>query len=209
VIAGSELDGGAGDDRLTGTGGAEGLLEGGDGDDVLVGDVDDDVLRGGAGDDGLRGVGGADVLDGGAGDDLLDGSEQAEERTFDVDQLRCGPGRDRVAEPDIYDRASSCERIAIGGGLVVDSKTLVKRSGPRVEVVVRCARSGRRCVTQVASAAASGNAFSPNLPVNLAPGARRKLVITRFHPGGKARLARSRVIAFGTKDHGFAVRLPS
>ncbi len=177
---------------------------------MLLGDLDDDVLRGGAGDDTLRGVGGADVVEGGDGDDLLDGSEQAEERTFDIDELRCGPGRDRVAEPDIYDRASSCERIAVGGGLVVDSKTLVKRSGPRVEVVGRCGpqRPALRGAGRVRRRL-RGNAFSPRLRVSLAPGARRKVVITRFQPGGKARLRRSKVIAFGTKDHGFAVRVPS
>ena len=206
------LRGEGGEDRLVGGGGDDalaggGVLDGGAGDDVLTGGDGDDELRGGAGADRLAGLGGADVLDAGAGDDLLVASEQQGERTTDVDELRCGAGRDRVAEPDVYDRARSCERIAIGGGLVVDSSTLVKRAGPRVEVVVRCARSDRRCATRVASAAASGNAFSPRLPVSLAPGARRRIVITRFHPGGQARLRRSKVIAFGTKDHGFAVRL--
>ncbi len=208
------LRGEGGADRLLGAGGDDalaggGVLDGGSGDDVLVGDDDGDTLRGGPGDDRLAGLGGADVLDAGAGDDLLDASEQQDERTTDVDELLCGAGRDRVSEPDIYDRASRCERIAIGGGLVADSSTLVKRAGPRVEVVVRCGRSDRRCVTQVASAAASGNAFSPRMRVSLAPGARRTIVITRFHPGGRARLRRSKVIAFGTKDHGFAVRLTS
>ena len=195
--------GAGGDDTLEG----DGELDGGDGDDQLEGGGFVDVLRGGAGEDAIAGNLGADVLEGGSGDDLLDTAEHADYRSFDVDEVRCGTGRDRVVQPDISDRASSCERIAVGGGLVVDSSTLRKRSGPRVEVVVLCRRDGRRCVTKVASAAASGSAFNPNLPVSLAPGAKRKLVLKRFHPNGKARLRRSKVIAFGTKDHGFAVRL--
>lgn len=197
------LDGGDGQDALTG----DGELDGGDGDDVLTGDDGADVLRGGGGDDRLAGVAGADVMEGGAGDDLLDGSERQSERTFDIDRLHCGSGRDRVTEPDIYDRAVACERIALGGGLVVDSSTLVKRSGPRVEVTVRCARSGRRCDTTVASGAGSGVALNPPLRVRLAPGATRRLVLARLRPGAKARLRRSRVISFGTKHHGFAVRV--
>ncbi len=208
------LDGGDGKDRIFGGGGddkldGDGELDGGAGDDKLDGDQLDDLLRGGPGDDDIAGDGGADVMDGGPGDDHFDAAEYAGFRSSDVDELRCGAGRDRVSQPDIIDRASSCERIAIGGGLVVSSSTLVKRAGPRVEVVVRCARSGRRCVSAVASAAASGTAFNPRLPVRLAPGARRKLVLDRFHPGAVARLRRSKVIAFGNKDHGFAVRLRS
>ena len=192
-------------DQLDGSG----ELDGGSGDDVLTGDFREDVLRGGAGDDRLAGLGDADVLEAGSGDDLIDASEQVGARTFDIDEVRCGSGRDRVSEPDIYDRAGGCERIAVGGGLVVDSSTLVKRAGPRVEVIVRCARSNRRCVASVASAAASGVAFNPQMTVRLSPGQRLRLVLRRFNPGGKARLRRSKVIAFGTKDHGFAVRLKS
>lgn len=66
---------------------------------------------------------------------------------------------------------------------------------------------GRRCATTVASAGATGVAFNPPLAVRLAPGERRRLVLSRFHPGGRARLRRARVVAFGTKDHGFAVRV--
>ncbi len=206
------LRGGGGEDRLLGAGGDDeldgaGRLDGGAGDDTLTGSDEDDVLRGGDGDDHVAGLGGADVIEGGAGDDLLDSSEQAGERTLDVDELRCGSGRDRVSEPDIYDRARSCERIAVGGGLVVDSSTLVRRAGPRVEVVVLCARRGRRCATTVATGGATAVAFTPPLPVRLAPGARRRIVLNRFHPGGRARLRRAKIITFGTKDHGFAVRV--
>ncbi len=198
-----DLQGRGGDDELNG----EGTLQGGDGDDTISGGYTSDTMRGGDGDDRLVGLGGADLMEGGAGDDLLNSSEQLGERATDIDNLRCGSGRDRVSEPDIYDRASSCERIAIGGGLVVSSASLHRRSGPlRVEVSVLCARPADRCRAAVASASAAGHAFNPNTPVSLAPGASRRIVLTRFHPGAKARLRRSKVIAFGTKDHGFGVR---
>jgi len=84
------LDGGAGDDQLSGDGsggdGGDDQLDGGAGDDRLFGDGSegeggDDQLDGGAGDDLLRGdasggaggAGGDDTLDGGAGSDSLQG----------------------------------------------------------------------------------------------------------------------------------------
>jgi len=69
------LDGGAGDDSITGNG----YLTGGDGNDTLVGDgtlegdAGDDSLRGGGGNDTLLGGDGNDSLYGGSGDNSLDG----------------------------------------------------------------------------------------------------------------------------------------
>ena len=73
------LQGGDGDDSLSGTGDAETLtggagddtLRGMGGDDTIFGQSGDDVLDGGAGDDSLRGGSGADTFIGGAGDDVL------------------------------------------------------------------------------------------------------------------------------------------
>jgi Ca2+-binding RTX toxin-like protein len=59
------INGGAGDDQISG-GGAADLLLGGDGDDMLGGAAGDDVLVGGLGSDRLVGAAGADVLIGGA-----------------------------------------------------------------------------------------------------------------------------------------------
>ncbi len=64
------LDGGSGNDRLTGSVGVDRLF-GGPGNDVLFGGDGDDELYGGDGYDQLFGGGGADLLIGGAGFDLL------------------------------------------------------------------------------------------------------------------------------------------
>jgi Ca2+-binding RTX toxin-like protein len=66
------IDGGAGNDLLTGGGGVN-LLIGGDGNDVLYGSAGDDVLLGGDGNDDLIGGAGDDVLVGGDGNDILNG----------------------------------------------------------------------------------------------------------------------------------------
>lgn len=62
------VDGGAGDDTLTGSGGLD-RLDGGDGNDTLSGLQENDRLDGGAGDDVLIGGTGTDQLIGGAGKD--------------------------------------------------------------------------------------------------------------------------------------------
>lgn len=81
---GEEIDGGAGDDILSGEAGND-RITGGDGDDILSGGAGADTLAGGDGDDLLEGrvlaagadardvtdADGADHLSGGAGDDLL------------------------------------------------------------------------------------------------------------------------------------------
>ncbi len=63
------LNGGAGNDLLTGTN-ANDLLLGGDGRDILRGRAGDDFLRGGLGDDDLTGGEGDDNLRGGLGSDV-------------------------------------------------------------------------------------------------------------------------------------------
>jgi Ca2+-binding RTX toxin-like protein len=74
------LDGGEGNDRITGkTGGASGdTIRGGNGDDFLEGDGESgngegDLVFGDAGNDTLHGNRGNDTLEGGAGNDILDG----------------------------------------------------------------------------------------------------------------------------------------
>jgi Ca2+-binding RTX toxin-like protein len=64
------LDGGAGNDLISGAGGADTLI-GGSGNDVLAGDWGDDLLRGGGDDDRLTGGLGADLMYGGAGRDVF------------------------------------------------------------------------------------------------------------------------------------------
>lgn len=79
------VDGGSGDDALTGTGGP-------------------DQLYGGAGNDTLDGAGGSDVLLGGAGDDALRARDGV------ADLVSCGDGTDG-AVVDQHDSADSCESV--------------------------------------------------------------------------------------------------
>jgi Ca2+-binding RTX toxin-like protein len=68
------IDGGAGNDLLTG-GGGRNVLIGGTGNDILYGAAGDDILFGGVGNDDLYGGDGNDVLVGGDGNDILDGGK--------------------------------------------------------------------------------------------------------------------------------------
>jgi len=86
------IDGGLGDDTLTGTTGADSIfgsegidtidaqggedtVSGGDGDDIIGGGDGNDVLRGDAGNDSAVGGAGDDMLEGGFGNDTLFGSD--------------------------------------------------------------------------------------------------------------------------------------
>jgi len=66
------LDGGDGDDTVTGSAGDDVLL-GGNGNDRLVGLSGDDLIDAGAGDDSVAGGSGDDILNGGDGTDTIDG----------------------------------------------------------------------------------------------------------------------------------------
>jgi uncharacterized delta-60 repeat protein len=72
VTAPMTIDGGAGNDLLTGGGGADAIY-GGIGHDVLHGGAGDDALFGGDGNDDMFGGSGNDALVGGNGNDILDG----------------------------------------------------------------------------------------------------------------------------------------
>jgi Ca2+-binding RTX toxin-like protein len=137
----TSLEGGAGDDALTGDdvisgrGGPDTLsgelgadrLDGGAGEDRLRGDPaqgDDyytprihlsrDVLRGGAGDDTVTDSGGANRLDGGSGDDLLEGGSGP-------DRLVGGPGADWLSGHRGADRLSGgAGRDEMRGGAGAD-----------------------------------------------------------------------------------------
>ena len=115
VTTAAQIDGGAGNDRITGGGGDDTILGdkgndrltggggndtvnagsgndwvwGGDGNDVVHGDAGNDHLFGDAGLDQLFGDAGHDALQGGADDDLLDGGAGH-------DRLRGGDGNDQL-----------------------------------------------------------------------------------------------------------------
>jgi uncharacterized delta-60 repeat protein len=100
------IDGGSGNDLLTGGAGRNVIL-GGTGNDILYGAAGDDVLLGGDGNDDLFGASGNDVLVGGNGNDILSG----------------GSGRDVLIgsqDDDTLD-AGTDEDILIGGWTTHDN----------------------------------------------------------------------------------------
>lgn len=80
------IDGGDGDDNLSGDAGID-TINGGDGDDHIDGGLDNNRLFGDAGNDTLISYMGHDILEGGAGSDILNSG-------FGNDTLRGGAGND-------------------------------------------------------------------------------------------------------------------
>ncbi|GKS84254.1 putative Ig domain-containing protein [Acidovorax sp. SUPP1855] len=118
VVAGSRVDGGAGNDKLSGDEWADVLL-GGAGNDVLRGGGGDDLLDGGAGDDLLyAGATGAAVLIGGAGRDFLYGYESDTTYRFGV-----GSGQDYIED------SGGIDTIELGTGIAPADVTI--RNGNR------------------------------------------------------------------------------
>ncbi|MEX0643544.1 MAG: PKD domain-containing protein [Pirellulales bacterium] len=100
------IDGGNGNDLLTG-GGGHNLIIGGSGNDILFGAAGDDILLGGTGNDDLFGGSGNDVLVGGDGNDMLSG----------------GAGRDVLigSQNDDYLNGGTDEDVLIGGVTIHDN----------------------------------------------------------------------------------------
>jgi hypothetical protein len=89
-------------------------LDGGPGDDLLTGGISVDRLLGGTGADVLRGGADRDHLRGGAGADRLVSREHrsAGERTS-LDRVDCGAGRRDRAVADRRDDVKRCERVSL------------------------------------------------------------------------------------------------
>jgi Ca2+-binding RTX toxin-like protein len=68
------LNGGAGNDTITG-GGDSDIINGGDGDDLLSGNADGDLIDGGDGNDVINGDDGSDTLLGNIGNDTVNGGD--------------------------------------------------------------------------------------------------------------------------------------
>jgi Ca2+-binding RTX toxin-like protein len=110
------IDGGTGDDDLTGTNGGDTIV-GGDGDDKIQGQSGNDTLNGGAGDDEINsgagddfvrggadndniiGADGDDTLDGGVGNDVINGDNGRDSITggFGDDSIIGGPHADHIS----------------------------------------------------------------------------------------------------------------
>ncbi|MBA4062360.1 MAG: hypothetical protein C0501_01380 [Isosphaera sp.] len=88
------VDGGLGDDTINGSGQLSTtvrlILQGGAGNDTVTGGAGNDTLTGAAGNDTLNGGGGNDTLDGGDGNDSLNGGDGA-------DTLLGGDGNDTLS----------------------------------------------------------------------------------------------------------------
>jgi Ca2+-binding RTX toxin-like protein len=115
LAAGSPLlvvDGGAGNDQLTGSAAADELL-GGDGNDTLLGSGGTDVLRGGLGND---------VLTGGDGDDQMFGDDGD-------DRLIWNPGDDT----DVFEGGAGIDTAEVNGGGAAEVFTLTA-NGDRVRI---------------------------------------------------------------------------
>ena len=108
--------GGAGDDHLIAPPNTGGVLDGGPGDDVLTGGRTFNNLIAGRGDDHITGGAGPDlidIVDGGPGRDFIiagAGPDRINSRDTVRDRVRCGAGRDDV-KADRRDRLRGCEAI--------------------------------------------------------------------------------------------------
>lgn len=120
VITGSTsadaIHGGKGDDLLFGGDGSD-ILDGGDGSDTLDGGEDDDILDGNDGDDVLDGGDGNDVLTGNDGNDTLFGRAGDDifvvrGKTDGTDRLDGGLGRDTIRGIEGDDVFHALDRLA-------------------------------------------------------------------------------------------------
>ncbi|AUN29848.1 calcium-binding protein [Niveispirillum cyanobacteriorum] len=118
-LPGTNQQGGAGNDVLTGTGNRDTLF-GSDGNDTLIGLQGDDLLQGGAGDDVLRpGDHGNDTVDGGTGLDTLElpASGFALNAHVDASGLLLGVDIQVFGQPDRLITTTGVERIVIGDAI--------------------------------------------------------------------------------------------
>ena len=117
---GATIDGGEGDDQITGTPTDDGILGGngddeilgGNGDDVITGNDGADTINGGSGNDNLSGNVGNDSITGAAGDDTIDGGSSN-------DNLNGGDGIDLIigaAGDDTIDGGSGNDNLAGDAG---------------------------------------------------------------------------------------------
>jgi dipeptidyl aminopeptidase/acylaminoacyl peptidase len=177
-----------GDDRISGRSSTNigDTLEGGDGDDLLTGTVNNDTLDGGPGDDVLRGGFGSDGLTGGPGTDVFagdGGNDVIHARDGTRDVISCGTNASRTAAPfgeadvayvDRVDSVSSdCEFVYRPGAqapqgrtnLTIRVKPDATRRGSAVRTyTLRCHPPGGtfpRATGACASLARIQNPFAP------------------------------------------------
>ena len=99
------IDGGSGDDSLTGSNGDD-TIHGGDDKDILIGGDGDDSLKGGEGKDRIDGGHGNDTMRGGTGRDVFfasTGTDYIEDFRFTIDKLENSVGVTWDIENATYD----------------------------------------------------------------------------------------------------------
>ena len=131
---------------------APATLDGGDGNDRLSGTSAGDTLRGGAGDDAFDGHAGNDTLDLGPGADSvndLSGDDTVEARDGTADRVDCGPGND-TGYFDAVDVATNCEAGILPPRPVADCTPDIER--PSRAALQRFRRTGALVVTAAAPA---------------------------------------------------------
>jgi Ca2+-binding RTX toxin-like protein len=148
------VEGGAGNDALAFGPTSFGTLDGGDGDDGLTGHAGADILYGGFGDDVLHGGDGIDQLIGAWGNDVLEGGKGS-------DELTGGTGADRFlfSEVDsggidrILDFETGVDKVDLAmGGMAVE---FWSRDG--IHTVLRGYRPGEVLEIRVTGAVAIGD----------------------------------------------------
>ncbi|MES2743624.1 MAG: calcium-binding protein [Pseudomonadota bacterium] len=119
------LNGEAGNDTLTAGAGAA-TLNGGGGDDVLNGGAGHAILIGGGGDDVLNGGAGNATLNGGAGDDVLNGGAGADTFVF-----KPGDGQDTITVGFLSRKPNGINRdvLQLGVGLLPASTQIARGVG--------------------------------------------------------------------------------
>lgn len=117
------IDGGSGDDELSGSTSAD-TISGGTGDDILIGFAGNDRLNGDDGNDVIDGSGGDDRIDGGNGVDKLNGDGEGDalvkqfgndtiiSRDAVADVVECEAGTDVVRADSLDTVADSCENVS-------------------------------------------------------------------------------------------------
>ena len=110
------IDGGAGNDQLTGGRAA----------DVLIGGLGNDRISGGSGDDIILGGAGKDDLSGNAGDDLLIADIWAfEDSLAALDSLQAEWTREDVTHEKKYDHLTGVIPSGLNGSYVLNLSTLI------------------------------------------------------------------------------------
>jgi Ca2+-binding RTX toxin-like protein len=104
------LEGNGGDDRINARGGFD-TVYGGAGDDIILGGGTGDILRGDAGEDSLRGGGGNDSIE---STDRFTGDANVDR---EADAVRCGAGRD-IMEGGPRDTIAGCEQTTPWNGVI-------------------------------------------------------------------------------------------